>query len=415
MKITYKFLDGNSDISFDLDKNCVLFGANGSGKTRILKTLVEISDFKLRVDTLPEILSKYNIERLQIDNYNLNSESDNAIIDIQKSDHKFADEFISKNIFAFRDLENIFDNIIKYNRDTPFFPTSSFKRQRYRIHIIIQKSEKYKTIDKNREIKIFIQSSKRLLRDVEKNIELLNINNDIDDLVQIIQEANSIINFIERRYEDYKFSENVIEEKQNESRIANDKLQNMGIKNNAKYISTGLEELDEIILEVENTFNKIKTQVGNEYLSILFKQSLEFDRLKSFQSKKLMDLQRKLINNKIKIDNLNNELIHFGNLKIELIENKIVVKKNNEKLAIEILSSGEKRLLALLLNVSFSNENFLLIDEPEISLSLHVQSKIVFTLKSIAEILNKKLIIATHAPYVYESCDKSDFELVRLF
>ena len=71
--------------SFDLDRNCVLFGPNGSGKTRILKTLVEISDFKLRVDSLPEILSKYNIEKLKIDNYNLNSESDIAIINIEKS------------------------------------------------------------------------------------------------------------------------------------------------------------------------------------------------------------------------------------------------------------------------------------------------------------------------------------------
>uniref|UniRef100_UPI0025513F2E AAA family ATPase n=1 Tax=Lactococcus petauri TaxID=1940789 RepID=UPI0025513F2E len=82
---------------------------------------------------------------------------------------------------------------------------------------------------------------------------------------------------------------------------------------------------------------------------------------------------------------------------------------------VEALSSGEKRLLTLLLNVSFSTENLLLIDEPEISLSLPVQSKIIFSLKNMASIFDKKLILATHAPYVYESCDKSDFELVRLF
>ena len=168
MKITYKFIDGENDVSFDLDRNCVLFGPNGSGKTRILKTLVEISDFKLRVDSLPEILSKYNIEKLKIDNYNLNSESDIAIINIEKSNHKLANEFIKRNYFAFTDIQEIFKKIIIYNRDIPFFPIIIFKKLKFRIDNIIDDNRRIKVVDKNREIKLFIQSSKKHLIDVQK-------------------------------------------------------------------------------------------------------------------------------------------------------------------------------------------------------------------------------------------------------
>ncbi len=416
MKITYKFIDGENDVSFDLDRNCVLFGPNGSGKTRILKTLVEISDFKLRVDSLPEILSKYNIEKLKIDNYNLNSESDIAIINIEKSNHKLANEFIKRNFFAFKDIQEIFKKIIIYNRDTPFFPISIFKKQKFRIDNIIDDNRRFKGVDKNREIKLFIQSSKKLLIDVEKNIKLLTIkNDDFVNLVQIIQEAYSIINFIERRYEDYKFADDVMEEKQHDLKVASQKLHDLGIKNNAKYISTELNEINEIIKDVDSTFNKIKMEIGNEYLSIVCQKTFEFKSNENFKSKRLITLQKKLVDNKRKIDYLNNELSQFGKLELGINSNQLTILKNGNKLSVEALSSGEKRLLTLLLNVSFSNENLLLIDEPEISLSLPVQSKIIFSLKDMASNFDKKLILATHAPYVYESCEKSNFELVRLF
>lgn len=415
MKITYKFIDGENDVSFDLDRNCVLFGPNGSGKTRILKTLVEISDFKLRVDSLPEILSKYNIEKLKIDNYNLNSESDIAIINIEKSNHKLANEFIKRNYFAFTDIQEIFKKIIIYNRDIPFFPIIIFKKLKFRIDNIIDDNRRIKVVDKNREIKLFIQSSKKHLIDVQKNIELLTIkNDDFVNLVQIIQEAYSIINFIERRYEDYKFADDVMEEKQHDLKVSSQKLHDLGIKNNAKYISTELNEINEIIKDVDSTFNRITMEIGNEYLSIVCKKAFEFKSNENFKSKRLITLQKKLVDIKRKIDDLNNELSQFGKLELGINSNQLTILKNGNKLSVEALSSGEKRLLTLLLNVSFSNENLLLIDEPEISLSLPVQSKIIFSLKDMASKFDKKLILATHAPYVYESCEKSNFELVRL-
>ena len=414
MKITYKFIDGENDISFDLDKNCVFFGPNGSGKTRILKTLVEISDFNLRIDSLTEIFAKYNIERLKIDNYYLNSKSDGTVIDLKKSNEKLKNKFIAKNYFAFNDIQQVFNEIRILNRGIPFFPSSIFRKQEIRINSIINNTKEFESLDKNREIRLLIQTSKRLLVDVDRNIKLLNVNEDFTDLEQIIHEGLAIINFIERKYEDYKFADGAIKQKIIGLNDANEKLKDLGIKNNAKYISTDLNEIDGIIKETESIFDKIKLMIGNEYLAIIDKEDFEINSDEKFESKKLITLQKELIDNKRKIDYLNMELSQFGKLKLGIDSNHLTVKKNGNELSYEILSSGEKRLLTLLLNVLFSKENLLLIDEPEISLSLAVQSKIIFSLKTIASKLNKKLIIATHAPYVYEACKKSDFELGEL-
>lgn len=77
-----------------------------------------------------------------------------------------------------------------------------------------------------------------------------------------------------------------------------------------------------------------------------------------------------------------------------------------------MLSSGERRLLTLILNVVYSSEDLLLVDEPEISLSLNYQSKIMTDL---VEILGEKIIIiATHAPFVFKACERMEFDLVEL-
>ena len=44
MKLEYKFRDNESIISFDVNNNSVLYGMNGSGKTRVLKSLSAVSN-----------------------------------------------------------------------------------------------------------------------------------------------------------------------------------------------------------------------------------------------------------------------------------------------------------------------------------------------------------------------------------
>ena len=73
--------------------------------------------------------------------------------------------------------------------------------------------------------------------------------------------------------------------------------------------------------------------------------------------------------------------------------------KNKNDIEFKKLSSGEKRIILLFLYIVFSKEKIILIDEPEISLSLNYQSKFVDDIVRLAD--NKKIMMATHAPYIY--------------
>lgn len=72
-------------------------------------------------------------------------------------------------------------------------------------------------------------------------------------------------------------------------------------------------------------------------------------------------------------------------------------KSSNKYFSLETLSSGEKQLISIFSHLYFDdNELFLIIDEPEISLSLFWQEMIL------QDILHKSLglIVATHSPFI---------------
>lgn len=52
MDLTFKFRDNDNSIKLDIDKNSVLFGFNGTGKTRVLKLLQDLSNKEIRIDLL---------------------------------------------------------------------------------------------------------------------------------------------------------------------------------------------------------------------------------------------------------------------------------------------------------------------------------------------------------------------------
>jgi predicted ATPase len=74
---------------------------------------------------------------------------------------------------------------------------------------------------------------------------------------------------------------------------------------------------------------------------------------------------------------------------------------NGEKLALHLLSAGEKQLLIILINALTHDEKpfILLMDEPEISLDIDWQYKLVDTIREINP--SSQLIIATHSPAIF--------------
>lgn len=78
--------------------------------------------------------------------------------------------------------------------------------------------------------------------------------------------------------------------------------------------------------------------------------------------------------------------------------NKLLFLKDNEKVTVYQLSSGEKQLLIILLSVLIQDnkESIILMDEPEVSLHIDWQKKLIGYIRELNP--NAQLIIVTHSP-----------------
>lgn len=84
--------------------------------------------------------------------------------------------------------------------------------------------------------------------------------------------------------------------------------------------------------------------------------------------------------------------------------------KNKQSIGLEALSSGEKHFVRILLAAIEAQENSLIIDEPELSLHIDWQRKLIRSIRT----LNPKcqLIIATHSPEIM--ADSPDNKIFRI-
>jgi len=100
-----------------------------------------------------------------------------------------------------------------------------------------------------------------------------------------------------------------------------------------------------------------------------------------------------------------NEFLNYNNFlnynkKLVFSSNGVFVAPENH--SIQKLSSGERHLLTFLATILLMGEeqNFILLDEPEISLNVGWQKKILSTIASLAP--NAQIIVATHSPLIVE-------------
>ena len=75
-----------------------------------------------------------------------------------------------------------------------------------------------------------------------------------------------------------------------------------------------------------------------------------------------------------------------------------LIKNEQYEIPLDSLSSGEKKLILLLVFSIFFEESTLIFDEPEISLSIIWQEKIIPDIMSKTNL--KRLIVATHSPFI---------------
>lgn len=135
MDLTFKFRDNNNSIKLNIDKNSVLFGFNGTGKTRVLKLLKDLSDEKRTKNRVVDLFEQFNVENIHIEGESFLG----LLSDKGKEVNSIYNEFIEKNSPAFIDFSIISRDIVKNNKTIPFFPANRFRMLEKMIRILLKK------------------------------------------------------------------------------------------------------------------------------------------------------------------------------------------------------------------------------------------------------------------------------------
>lgn len=142
-----------------------------------------------------------------------------------------------------------------------------------------------------------------------------------------------------------------------------------------------------------NSVNILTTSSGKSTTLLDFEMEKEIERLNSNEKNKKL-LQKKLISS------LNNIFIET-NKTVCFVEDKLEVSlRNGKTIAYSNLSSGERQVIFIFLKVINGgvDNSLILMDEPEISLHLSWQEKLLSEIVSVND--NSQIIIVTHSPAI---------------
>lgn len=99
-----------------------------------------------------------------------------------------------------------------------------------------------------------------------------------------------------------------------------------------------------------------------------------------------------------------------GNKIVELGQRRLAVRVDGELIPIQYLSSGEKQIMRLLIECLAAGRNSIIVDEPEISLHVDWQLRLIESMRLVNP--SAQIIAATHSPEVMANLDDTKvFEL----
>lgn len=396
-----EFEDTNSKISFDLNKNNLFHGLNGKGKTRILQSIVELCklDTSNDISIIINIINTFNLKGLKI-NYTDYKKLFSQKNEVDKSYRELSSEFIDEN-----------RNIIKtYLYELNFISKrNSFK---FEIEKLISEGRIFlnKEFTYLENFEIWLRNTKKLLIKEFSKERFIYFPKNIEEEFYFnrkvpleMQTLHKIYSFLIRKLEDTIYNRDIISEE--ELKKEKNKIRKKLNKETVVYISPNISENYNILKIIKKEIQDKKIEFGTNIWNSILKNKKTVETYYNLESF-LFDLVKKLNNINITLEKYTNIKLSFDN------DANIKVSKNNTNIEFEKLSSGEKRIILLFLYVVFSKEKIILIDEPEISLSLNYQNKFVNDIIKLSN--GKKIMMATHAPYIYDDCKANGFELINV-
>lgn len=413
MKFEFSFKDVPQDVlnkhrNIDLSKNTVVYGNNGRGKTRILTAIDNLHkiasiEFQSKIFNLVEEL---NLSSLKIDGKDFTELSlpDNNIFE-----SNYLIKYVKSIEFAINDLYSILTELSGIS----FVFKELLLRHVDELRSLLQIAESGRVNRRqiNNLIKVgrIFRTCSLTLKKLRNNIshDFYYITNglaDEKDVILYIREALTINEYLLRTLEDAHYRE--LEEN-------NEKVKS--IKEFQKELEYSLKNHDTCYISPDTNLETIINKIDEKIKSNIEKYGFTF-----FEKEDIAEKTRESIINKINeiLDNIiiTNKLLTtgYGGLEIIVQSGRIKVKKNSEVIDFEKLSSGEKRIIKLFLSVIFEKADIYLIDEPEVSLSLNFQSKLINDLVNLCERKGSRIVLATHAPYIFKDCIANDFERLEL-
>ncbi len=178
------------------------------------------------------------------------------------------------------------------------------------------------------------------------------------------------------------------------------------IKENSKY------KLDSQKLNI--ALDRIGNKIDEETKSKIKEEIIEKNNLKD-ENKYLLNLLENLIKNYEKQNEYDEKIRNFTNTCNKYLNGKrfeynessvevnIINTLNNIPISINSLSSGEKQIISIFakLYLDTEKESIILIDEPELSLSIQWQSMLIPDMVNTNKC--RKIVAVTHSPFIFEN------------
>ncbi len=417
-------------ITLSYDSNItMILGRNGLGKTVVLKIIKAIFNgdlFQLEDIEFSRIIIDFDDENKWIISKNINSEylseEGNKELEIDNSFFHINLSYFFKNNFVEQlDIAKINKNFLKFRRALmrylppairPIENDEWIDRRIEERMTTSQLIEKYKNVlpesifkeniiypdwfnNKINDKKVFLIETQRLLtlsneneehnryRDSTRNIYKNTVEEYSENLAYLIKsqlaKGSELSNELDRLKDSSEISKSELNKSLKDLEHKREKLQKVGL--------IDLQNQPNINLINRKEDNQI-FQVLQVYIEDSWKKLEDYDSLAN-----RIDLFINIINDR------------FLQKKIYISKNKgfyFKSTKTDKEIPLKSLSSGEQHIIVLYYELLFKihEESLLLMDEPEISLHIAWQKRIIEDLKNIIKLKPMEIIIATHSPAV---------------
>jgi len=416
-------LYGRKDYRIEFDsKLTFLYGANGCGKTTVLKILASIvtgkiynlADYKFSEINLFYLNKKNNEEKIQIEMHENNKDIRNMTLHFDDDNYEICDiDNLKERIFRINDDESIeqtFFNMYPYVKkiinkfNYVYLPLNRYldgrlyERGYYRYRISRRNYYGFQHVSDNSYLNESLERVSELIRNEYMGIfasenkvndtfrkdvlsQMICVSGDMD-ISKIIDETTTL------KWDEVLKLKDVYEKT----------LQEIGVydKNLERKITDFFESFEKAYNEYAKQNNeKIKVNLAWKYG--------EFSKIRKITelAKKNEERKEKIRQPKKIFEELINDFFQSNgsNKEIEVTnKGKVEIKTPEDKLTLIDLSSGEKQIIITFASLifGFKSKGIFIVDEPEASLHLEWQNKFVPAILKAKEDI--QLIFATHSP-----------------